>query len=806
MKRQFLCSLVAIGYFATASANVTYDSIASAVETIEGNAHISLSKGVYESRVGSGKVIWTIPRDIVAKMDFQYAKGTLQYGVIDFGRIGTSVLIANDKGLCANFKIRKITIREGYVEPSPPETYIQTSSHKECLRQTISFQFSVGRLFSPQRSASLLLKGVPFNSDERICRQGTPNCYGTIKPDHTTNPVSYIEFNTIVPKKGKVKPALAVTLKADGSIEFPDGTGFVTVGPKSGLELQSAHYDVQSQSGSGVMRKIKLAVKSGQLLFGQTSLKLPEGGSLAFENLTIKKSDDQTIIRDGSFEGKLGDGSVVRLTSSAGKESFLNIKSASAKLLGLNMTFNREVASLSGAYGQLSIESSGSQLHLSDNLKVLLAPKSAGESIKIDLLLACSPGSPADCRPFNWAQEGRTVVKGTLSPIKARLEKGGLIKFSDQNKLAIESGAIETSLLTVDTDDKVSPISGKNIKIDLALSAQDWIIDEGTRVKAATFSLNSSNLEIAKKDPAPIGDIGFKATVSDLKASGIADVSFATAYADFAGKISRTAGSSTRLTDGELIANLSASSTAGESGAARIRIHDLELSSGSGTAKLDFAVSSLAGKQVISEFHQELKGVPGGRFKINVETVSVQYSLASPLKFDDAKIEFKDNKWSLPNVMNVPLNLNASLLPLDQGRIIARVQHEIGGGIVGKNYAQTSCKPEAKAIDKPYKVAGAFDILFEEKDGKPIRKLVPKGFSLDPPVEIAVDKSDCGNVAFLQCEVLGSLLTGGNPIAGVAAGLACNKGIDDQKKKLQEDAANKSAEYISGLNKELVFE
>lgn len=795
----FVTALVA----SSSHANVTYTSISNAVASVEGNARIALNAGVYETRTGGTQVTWTLPRQINARMSFQYADGTLQQGVIDFGTDAkTYVLFRNDAGLCARFLLRRITVKDGFVDPDPKKTTITTADGPECTKHYSSFQHAVGRVFSPQRTASRLFSGDPFSSLEKMCAKGNTKC-GDAASSRTAGPVSYIEFNTFVPKSGQPQPALRVALRAKETIQLPNGAGAITLAEGSGFDLQSAVYDVPSQTGSAVIRKIRFAVDSGNLIFGETFLKLPAGGLLEFANLDIDRLSDQTVLRNGSFAGELGPGSNLKLTNSGGNDSYVVIKSAKATLSGLALNFKGKTGSLSGVSGQIFAEVDTVQLQTGNGLRVSAVPKIAGETIRVDLNLVCPPGASAECRPFVWGQDGRTSIKGTLSPFEAVVQKGGTLAMYGKSKLEIDSGSISTKSLTIDTDKMGRPMVGKDIRFQLRLSAQDWVIDKSLKLKAAAFAAQSTNFELDADEDVPIGDLDLKLTVTELSAAGIGQVTFASASADLTVRISHSRGTPPTLQNGEFVGTLAATGKPGNSGSLRIRVHDLQLTQDSAIAKFDFSLNSLEGLEVISEFEQKLAGVEGGRFKINVEKVSVGYRLIEPIVFKNAAIELKNGKWTLSNILDIPIKLIANFIPADPELFIARAQHELGNSNIG--YAQTSCKPEAQAVNKSYQVSGSVDLTFEEKNGKTIKKAVGKNFKLEPQVEVNINKSNCNAVAFVQCQLLGGLLTG-NPIAALAAGLACNMAIDDQKQKLQDDAATKASDFITEFNKEVTFD
>lgn len=804
MKLNILILLILTAISQPAFANVTYDTLAAAVESMEGNSQISIKKGVYDTKTGEVSVKWTVPKEIRASFNFRYASGTLQDGVIDFGKSNpTFVLIKNNAGLCARFLIEKVTVTAGYIDSDPNKTVILTRNNKECRTSYSTFQHDIERVFSPQPTASRLMKGEPFASIEHFCLEGTPNCFDHATPlPSSTSPVSYIEFNTIVPRRGQEQKALAIGLRPNQSVQLPNGAGTLTIGQNSGLELLSARYDVPNQKGSGVMRKVRFAIESGQLIFGNTHLNLPKGGKLIFENLDIQRERDEMIIRDGNFEGSLGEGSIIRLTSTAGKESFVHLRSAQATLGGLNMSFRGKSSSFSGANGRLNVVSKGGQLYLNDGLKLPLVPTTTNPSINLDLVLACPSESPVSCRPFLWSGDGTTVVKGTLSPLQVAVGSGGFIGFAGGNKLDIALGELRTDLLRIDTDDRVSPITGKNIGLQLKLASQNWIIDNATRLRAVEFSAETTNLEIAKGDPSPIGDLNVRATVSELVATGLATATFASAHADFKGTLSRDANGPVRLSNAELTGKLSAKGTTGDTVASTIAIKNLMLSDGNGSGELDLSIDSLTGSQSLSDFQEHLQGVPGGRFKINAEKVALGYSLESPIEIKGLKVKMKNNFWSLSDAKDIPINIALVVNPADPSRVIARAQHETGGGLLGGNYAQTSCKPEAKAADKKYYVRGKVDLLFEQKP----RKAISKEFTLSEPIDISIDQSQCGAVALLTCGVVGGLLSGGNPVVIIAAGLACRKGVNDIKNGFEEDVRTKSIEFISTLNKELILD
>lgn len=760
-----------------ACASSTYDSVANAVDTARAQAYVFLGKGRYETVANTSKVLWHVPSDMRATVRFFYGAGTLQSGLIDFGSTPTYAVLSAPDGRCTRFEIKRVVIGPGgYIDPS---SEIIMKPDSSCTTKDSGFQTDIEAFLSLNPSASEFFSGRPFSA-RRMCLKGTPQCFGGATPPAKTGPVKRIRMFTTTDQDGNpTDEAFAIRLKPNQSIAFPD-SNFITLDQNSGASVRFIDYDVASQEGKGEFTKVGFAVKKSVLTFGGTVLNLTAGSFISFDNFKIGVQAEKFEMSDGTISGAVGDNSQIRLASNTGIESSLFIQSADLQLNGVTIQYNGKTGRLSGTSGSFALVTRASRLAMSPNTLVLL------QSANLRLNLACAAGASAGCLPFVWSSDGGVVVKGTIPAAAVHLEQGGYLALPGQNKLTIEGGEMLTDVLTVDSENKVTPIRGKMQNLKLRLAAQDWIFDSNTRLKAATFGLWTTSLEVLENDPFPVGAVNVDATVTEFTAKGLGNVRFASGSGKILAKVMREAGDDPKL-EGSVSGTVAATG-GGPDASARVTVafNDIRYYRGYGSAKFDFSVDE-ATAVYRTPYEERDEGVPGGKFEIKAPSLPITMRLAAKFGFQNVDLKVDKGDWTMANVDNVPLAIDVSLPAMTA----AKAQHYFGNSTLG--YTSTSCRPEVKAVGATYRISGTADLKFGEKQ----KQIVTRGFTIDRPLEADLDASDCKVVAFISCGVIGSMLS---PTAGVVAALACGKKVDEAKQQFQETIRDKTYEFVQQLN------
>jgi hypothetical protein len=757
----------------------TYDSLVDAIDTAQAQAYVDLKKGVYETSTGDNDIAWEIKSDQKIKVKFFYGGGTLQNGVVDFGTNATFAKVRNTKdGVCIRFRILRLVVGPGgFINDS--ESDILMDPDGDCTTQNSIYQASIHRIFQPNKNANKFFRGEVFAGI--FCNKNVQPCAQGALQTKNQSPISNVRFFTTTDSSGvPTNEAFLVRLKSDQAIAFPGGN-FVTLGGGSQVSFGDIEYNVTSNSGDADLKDFSINAKNGSLVFGGTNLNIASGTSIKFAGLNIVKNNETVQIRGGSISGTIGDGSIVQLDATGGRESLIAVQSARLQLNNLDINFSKTGNIFSGETGFFEITTKASRLALSNEMLLLV------QSSNLRLNLGCPSGAPIACRGFKWSSDGTVLVKGTIAGAAIHLAQGGFVTLPGQNKLNIESGEMLTNVLTVDTENKKTPITGKLQNISLKLAAQDWRFDKTTSLKAAEFSLNSQELAIQKDDEFPIGEVKFKASVTDLNAKGLGNIRFASASGNADIIVRRDTGDDPKI-EGSIGGYLIVSASELNSNAtASIRIHSIKYYRGYGTAKLDFSIDSATAQYLTPTIKPDPEeGIPGGRFVITSSQVPLQISLLAPISFNNVEVTVDQGNWLAQDILGLPIKVKFTTptSPVVSARLQLGQNH---------NYIDTSCHPEVKVLAGSYQISGLVDLKF----GKLPRTITTKNFSIDRTIEADFDSSDCKTWAAAICAIAASPL---GPIGSTAAALACGNEVDKQKEKFQKDVVDKTYEFIQSLN------
>ncbi|MBR0958370.1 hypothetical protein [Bradyrhizobium japonicum] len=349
---RFLLAALSLWISHEAKADILYDSITQAIESVEAQAYVYLERGKYAFDNGRSRIVWTIPRDIRSTISFRYAEGTIQKGLIDFQRAGTSFLIRTPE-LCSKVMVKKIAVLPGGAIDEAESDYTLDPASPECREPRSQLEAALEGVVSLQIDPAKTFAGKVFAGSEALRKCPTDLCDGPVARMPLGQPVTkFVAFSTDGPDS---KKAFAVSLRTGSSLLFPNNAGYVKLSNGSGVQIQQATYDLGLKSGSGVMKKLLIAADEGNLNFGSAILSPTVGSKIAFEDVAIAQEADVTTVTRGSFSGTLGGNSFITLNSNGPRKSLISVAQASVTIAELNMEFRGSKATISGASGDFKL-------------------------------------------------------------------------------------------------------------------------------------------------------------------------------------------------------------------------------------------------------------------------------------------------------------------------------------------------------------------------------------------------------------------------------------------------------------------
>ncbi|WP_322886518.1 hypothetical protein U8C31_18295 [Sinorhizobium medicae] len=768
-------------------ADALYDSLTQSIASTEAQAYIWLSQGQYVTENGRSRIIWKIPKDTRTTLRFRYSLGTIQDGLIDFGAQGTSFLIRSES-LCSKITVRRIAVLPGGAIDESESDYTLAPPSRECREPRSQLEQALEDIVSLQIDPAKTFSGRVFSGsdDLRICPN--PECNGDFSKMKVGQPV--YKFTAFSTDGENAANAFEVELQEGAALQLPNSAGFIKLASGSGVKISQATYDLRRKQGSGVMRNLSVNVDEGVLNFGSTILALASGSELTFDDLSIAQRDGVTTIDRGSLTGTLGGNSLMTVKSAAGQKSQISIAQASVTLTGLNMTFDKNLSVLTGRSGELKILANSADLYLSDELHLLMG------STNIGLIFQCEASDGPDCRPFSWSNDGSIVAIGHFLPMATTLN-GGYIAFPEQNRLQIDRGDIQTSDLLLDSREDQTPITGSVTKLDLRFSAQDWKIDQNLRIGTGDVRLSSQDLSIQSGDSFPVGNIKLEGTISEINAGGIGRVPFATATTNITLEASRRLKDDLKINNGRVSGQLKFQGDLATAGEASFELRDLLYYRGVGSAKFDFHVDEARSHYVVDRPVDAEEGFPGGRTVLHVTRRDIPLTLKERFGFADADVKVNDGIWSITEQKGLPVSVDAVV---STGELV-NIKVQLGGGdLAGKNYT-TVCSPHVNVNRADYTIKGLADLTLSNSS----RRFKVADVTLVPDFDADVDDRNCKEIAAGICGIIGTLLTGGNLIAGAAAGIACGNEVEKHKKDMHGEFADKAAAALANLKLGLTF-
>lgn len=774
----FLSGASMLAAEARASADVLYDSIANAIETVTANAMVNLEQGYYATDNGRSRLIWAVAAGTKAKIKFHYGLGSIQSGMIDFGAKGTTVVVRSEL-LCSKISIRKIAVDVGGALDEANSDFTLEEPGPDCKEPRSQLTGALEDSLVLNQDPSKLFTGSVFSGSDNFRKCPDSHCHGKFEKFPLAQPITKL---TLYGDESDSTIAFNLKLFRGASIVWPNSAGFVKLGADSGLQITNATYTPQNKTGGGKLQNLSLAVDDGSLVFGSTSLMLAKGSSFAFDNLQIRAGDGSVSATGGSFTGTLGANSQITLDDSNVGKSSIAIAQASASLIDLDMEFQAGEASITGKSGKVSIEANSADLSLSPTERLLLGTTTLG------LVFACPVAEP-DCHPFHWTRGGLVEVIGQITPVYSSV-RGGHILFPGQNELQIDLGEIQTSDLRIDTRDNLTPITGRMTKLDLNFSTTDWKVDSNTRIGAGTLRLYSEDIGIDPGDQYPTGKLVISGKIRELSSSGVGDF-LMTGNSTFNFPASRQFRDEIKIEDGKVDGNVHVKGNYNALADATLKIEDILYYRGVGDAKVSFHVENASASYTVSEPDQRA-GFPGGQTVASMTPRTIGLALQKRFGLDKQEIKFSNGKWSMPE-QNIPVSV---ALTVATGELV-NVNVQLGNPSIGIPY-KTVCSPHVNINTGSYTLNGHIVLSLAGAGGK-FKAAVD---SLVPAFDADVDDRGCKTITEGICALVGSM---GGGLIGVAMGIACGDKVEEFKKQAHEKMADAADSAVKKLSVESTF-
>lgn len=764
-----------LGSVSQAHASPFYETIADSIDSISLQAYVRLEQGRYVTDTGVSRVIWNIPEDTRATVRLKYAYGTIQSGLIDFGATRTNVKIRSG-GFCSSINIRRISVLVGGAIDESNSDFIMDRPDNDCRTPRSQLALALESSLSAQINASRAMRGQVFVASSSFRRCPNVACNGQLSSMEPAQPV--YEFTTFT--SGPNDPGFQATLKEGSVLNFPNSSGYIRVSQGSSVLVESAIYNLRTDQGQGVLRNLSIVATEGVLNFGSNVLNVAPGTRIAFSNLQLKRSEEVTLVENGELSGALGGNSVLTIANAEGRSSIVSIAQAEATLTGLRMEFGPDSAKLSSRSGRFTLVANSADLHLSNEVNLLLG--ASNFSINFE---CADVGS--NCTPVEWSNNGDTTVQGRILPSAASL-RGGSISFPGQNSLQIAGGEVELAELRVNTRNTTTPITGRIQRFEVDLRTQDWRIDENARVGAAAVKFFSDDLELQVGDPYPVGTALVEGQLTELTATGIGRFITVAAQSKFRLAVGRNPRDDMRITDGRIDAQITASGDYDSRAKATLALRDLIYYRGLGSAKLDFAVTEARATYKVAPEGAE-QGFPGGRTVVSFTPRNIALELSNPPRFSNVDIRIQNGRWEVPpqsTALQVELNVATGEL--------AYFNVQLGGGDANLPY-RTICGPHLNINRGNYVLKANLKLSLSSAESK----LELSNFTLQPPFDADVDDRGCNRLGQAICAFAGGAIAG-NPLLGIAFGIACGRELDEYKEKMNTQIRDGAASLISNLN------
>lgn len=765
-----LAVLLAGSHVSTASARSEYlDSAISAISTANGQARLDLNKGTYGTTNGGDRFVIEVPADMGSTLFYDYRSQAIFSASWEFER--DIFVELHTGGKCVRIKVKKFAYGQGgFLTGQSDQEIVPTGPCRES--EPLARMNDFLRV-SPRPGD--FFRGSAFVAFPRLRKCTNTSCSTTT----VGFPIRKATFFGTTAPDGTPLSAFHVGFK-DGSTILLPKNGLLKLGVGSEATFSDLTYDINLQTGSGVLDKFNVVLQDGVLAAGQTVVRFAAHSRLTAEQVAFDKSGASVRLDGGSVSGQLTDGTSILLTNDQTKNSILNITYAKADLFGLSFEGAGANGTLRFKRGVISTKLKQGELWFTERNSIRLG------YTNMDLVLGCPESSPIDsCEPLEWSSTSLNV-KGSIKGFATTLT-GGQFNISNAGLVYLQAGQIDADTLQIDTSNRNSPITGKVNKFEVSLEAQDFHIDESTVAAVAHVDVRANDLLFKSGQTLPIGKVKIAGTVNHVQGGKVGKIRFdAGAQLDL--EIERRDGDEPEVRNGTVRGDARVNMDTGGVVMAQVLVDRLTYYRGHGDAQV--TITAASGNYVFdTPSAHESKSALGFESDVELKSIHLVPSLAQPLKLGPTQIRASQARWEIDPLLGVAFKLQVPIA--EQELVYARVKPPVGGG--------TLCAPKVNLRAQAPFITGKLDV-FAGSMGSKVR--VYDG-ALSAGIDASADDRGCSVIADAVCFLVGAAF--GGPIGGAALAMICDAQIDQAKAKLSNTIRDESLEKVRQANFEFNF-
>lgn len=759
-KRLLLASAASLTLAVPAHASSdSFDSVLHAVSDVKAIGFAWLAKGKYRTANGSTKLTIEIPTDMRSSLSFDMRRRTIQSAEWAFDK--PIILTVEAGGKCVRLSVKKLKYGLGGLPiPGQSDTTMTPGPGGSC--NDSEAMLGLDDVFAVNEDSSTLFRGALFSSSATVKRCTTHDC-STLA---AASPITRVKFVGGLNGNAEI-PAFAVGFREGSTIVLP-GQSFVKLGAQSGASFDRLDYDLRTQEGKADLSKLTIPVETGVIASGDTLLKLTSLSNLTAEAMSVSTTDTSFLLDKGSISGRLGEGTNIMFGAPQGKVSSVKFLGADTLLTGVTLARDATGISLKILRGNFNSKLQSADLWMTSNTNLRLGYTNLGFTI------GCPSTESAGCVGASWSP-GNILVRGKIDTFATNIT-GGQFPLSEAGMTEIKSGAINAGVLTVDSSDLVSPITGPISEFDVAFEGRDLFIDGQTKVRAARVELSSRDLTLVKGETLPSGTLDLKGDIDRFEAAGVGRVAAIDGTLKL--RVSRKAGDEPRVVDGEIMAKTRVRLEGANYADGKLEMRDMRYYRGHGEAKAQLTIDKA---QYVLRTPGETKRDDNAiaRIEINVRPVDLTVSLRNPILFGPFEVEAFHSQWAI-DPFSSPFQLNIGIPSHEL--VYAPIKDKLAGS--------TLCAPKVNLAEQLRVVSGTIHVDASSTGGK----VAVRDMSSDGPVDADVDDRGCSEVAALICGVVGSF---GGPLGSAALAAICNGKVEEAEADMEQKIRTMSTDEVT---------
>lgn len=734
------------------------DSALAAIDSASAQGRLSLVQGTYRAKSGNKSVIIEIPAAMSSTLTFVYRNRSIANAVWTFDR---PIFITLRYGpSCVRFSVRKLAYGDGgFLSGASDQTISPTGPCRDS--EAFAAQDDFLRLSSDPAD---FFRGEVFVGLDGMEKCADATCATVGKG----MPIRRAQFYNSSTSTGQPSPAFNVSFR-DGARLILPRNGFLVLGNNSAATFDSLDYDLETGSGSALLRKFEVDLNDGVMSGGQTTLHFKAGSRFTAEEMRFDKNDSAVVVSRGAVTGHLANGSSIILSNDQAKSSIINIQSADVSLAGLTYNGNATGDVLGISRGILTTQIANAELWFSERNSVRFGYTS------LNLVLGCPDVAAPGCKAVTWGTQGISVF-GTINSFGTTLT-GGQFNVFNVGEIQLKSGQIAADQLTLDSTNRLTPITGKINKIEVIVEGQNLRIDGQNTIQLAQATFNADDLVFKPGQALPIGLLSVKGVAEKFEGGALGPVSFA-ANAKLNLTITHRDGDEPEITDGAIEGDARVGMSSNGTAEANVSVQRIRYYRGHGDAELKLTVKSATYSYQTPTFHDSASKL-GFTSDVNVRSVKIAGSLASPLIFSTA-VKASQSAWKIDQIIGVPYDIRLGIA--SQELVYAPIKTPIGG---------TLCAPKVNLADQSPDITGKIDVFGSSTGGK-VRIY---DNSLSAGIVADADDRGCDKIADLVCFVAGDAALG--PIGGAGLAIICNSNLEEAKRKLADQIRDQSIDKVA---------